>query len=301
MKTKKNRPSVLMHINFAEQGSSLEEALRLARKCGYDGVEVRRRDLFGGLSDPDYLDRLCLAFDTSGLEEVIIGAPGVDLVQKDESASLRAAESAMEFYRQAARRLPVVAVNFLTGEMRHPDPSVHIHDWHLHGSALSDDEDWARIARRTKAFAEIFGELKLPAGVESHMRYVHDTLAATARFLEEVNSPHIGVTLDAGNVLAMDNPPTMEEMLAVLAGRTSIAHLKNFYRTFHGQVFMSRLKDGDVNNRQLVSGLLRAGFQGPFVIEAPGSGDRLSWAAEDLRYILELLEEAQAASSPTRS
>jgi sugar phosphate isomerase/epimerase len=301
MKNKNNRPSLLMHINFAEQGSSLEEGLRWARKCGYDGVEVRRRDLFGGLADSDYLDRLCLAFEASGLEKVIIGAPGVDLVQKDESASLRAAESAMEFYRQASGRLPVVAVNFLTGEMRHSDSSVHFHDWHLHGSALAGEEDWARIARRTKAFAEIFGELKLPAGVESHMRYLHDTLAATVRFLDAVDSPHVGATLDAGNILAMENPPTMDEMLAALASRTSIAHLKNFYRTFHGQVVMSRLKDGDVNNRQLVSGLLRAGFRGPIVIEAPGSGDRLSWAAEDLRYILELLEEVPSAPSPVRS
>jgi sugar phosphate isomerase/epimerase len=295
MKSKKNRPSVLMHINFAEQGSSLEEGLRWARKCGYDGVEVRRRDLFGGLPDSDYLDRMCLAFDASGLEEVIIGGPGVDLVQKDEFAYQRAAESAMEFYRKAALRLPVIAVNFLTGEMRHSDPSVHIHDWHLHGSALADEADWSRITERTKAFAEVFGELRLPAGVESHMRYLHDTLAATVRFLDAVDSPHVGVTLDAGNVLAMENSPSMDEMLAALAARTSIAHLKNFYRTFHGQVVMSRLKDGDVNNRQLLSGLLRAGFEGPFVIEAPGSGDRLAWAAEDLRYILELLEQSVAS------
>jgi sugar phosphate isomerase/epimerase len=127
------------------------------------------------------------------------------------------------------------------------------------------------------------------------MRYLHDTLAATVRFLDAVDSPHVGVTLDAGNVLAMENSPSMDEMLAALAARTSIAHLKNFYRTFHGQVVMSRLKDGDVNNRQLLSGLLRAGFEGPFVIEAPGSGDRLAWAAEDLRYILELLEQSVAS------
>jgi len=280
-----------MHINFAEQGSTLDEAMSWARACGYDGVEVRRRDLFGGLTDADYLDALCRAFDRSALESVVIGAPGVDLLQKDESSYQREMEVALDFYGQAVRRLPVVAINFLTGELRHPDPSVHLHDWHLHGSALAGEEDWTRLVRRAQSVAHRYGDLNLPVGVESHMRYVHDTLEATVRFLDQVGSPHIGATLDAGNILAMADPPSLPEMLEALAARTTIAHLKNFYRTFHGQVFMSRLRDGDVNHRQLVGGLLRAGFRGPWVIEAPGAGDRLSWAAEDLRYVLELFAQ----------
>ena len=297
MTKKRRKPDVLMHINFAEQGSTLEEAMRWARDCGFDGVEVRRRDLFGGLPDDRYLDLLCRAFDKSGLGAVVIGAPGVDMLKKDEAAFLKEMEAAHDFYRRAAGSLPVVAVNFLTGELRHPDPAVYVHDWHRHGSALATEEDWSRLVARAKEFVKIFAELDLPAGVESHMRFVHDTLAATVRFLDALGSSRVGVTLDAGNVLAMENPPSLEEMLAALAPRTTIAHLKNFYRTFHGQVFMSRLKDGDVNNRQLVGGLLRAGFHGPFVIEAPGSGDRLSWAGEDLRYVLELLEQTGGAAA----
>lgn len=280
-----------MHINFAEQGSTLEEAMLWARDCGFDGIEVRRRDLFGGLPDSDYLDQLCRAFDRSGLGSVVIGAPGVDLLRKDESACMADMEAALDFYGRAARRLPVSAINFLAGELRHPDPSVHLHDWHRHGSALAGEEEWNRLLRRAKLVAPRFQELGLPVGVESHMRYVHDTLPATVRFLDEVGSPQIGVTLDAGNILAMADPPTMHEMLEAVGARTTIAHLKNFYRTFHGQVFMSRLRDGDVNHRQLVAGLLKAGFRGPWVIEAPGAGDRLSWAAEDLRYVRELLAQ----------
>jgi len=281
---------IFMHINFTEQGTPLDAALALAKSWGFDGVEVRRADLFGSMSDAAYFDGLCRAFDRSGLNALVLGAPAINLMQSDPAGRVAALADAMAFYEKARARLPVAAVNCLLGELRNPDPSVFIHDWHLHGSAIALEEHWEWAVSGGKILAAFLESVGWEAGLESHMRYLHDEIAPTLRLVEAIGSSNLGVTLDVGNLLMMKDPPTLETCVSRLAPRTKMTHLKNIVRTFHGEVAGARLKDGDINNRQFLRLLRDAGVGGILTIEAPSPGDRLAWAPEDLDYVRSLLE-----------
>lgn len=111
---------ILVHINYFEQGQSLERACRLTRELGGDGIEFRRKPGSFTGSDLDYLDEISAVLDKYPLEWISFGAPGVDLMVADPAQREKEIQDAERFYRKAASRFPLRIVNTFTGNLASP-------------------------------------------------------------------------------------------------------------------------------------------------------------------------------------
>jgi len=276
-----------MHVNYCEPHCSLAETCHLARAWGFDGVELRRADLWQRRAADSYFDELQRAFDGSGLSSLILGAPAIDLTASSHDQRRKNIDEAIAFYQKASAALPVMRINLLTGLLRHPEAAFF--DWQRSGSHFATGEHWEWSIAGLRAIAEFLDAQGLGAGIENHLNYLHDTVEATQRLVTQAGSPRLGYTLDLGNYLLMAPSPSVDEILdRTLAGAVTL-HIKNHLETLDGRPILGRLKDGVINYRHVLRRAAESGFDGPIVIESAASGDRQAWAAEDLAYLKTLL------------
>ena len=91
--------SVIMHINYCEQGQSIQDVCRKAVDWGFDGVEFRRKRMEVEEREEDYLDELEKGVKASGLKQVLFGYPGPLLLNTDPAERERQVKNAIVFYR----------------------------------------------------------------------------------------------------------------------------------------------------------------------------------------------------------
>jgi sugar phosphate isomerase/epimerase len=280
-----------MHINYCEQGQALSAIPRKAARWGYDGVEFRRKRTGVDESTSDYLDALEKAIDGSGLNNVIFGSPGPNLMQQDAGAREKEVADYIEFLAQAKKRFDSKWFNTFSGSLLNPDKSIPYSDYEKQGSgaATEDHYQWAAEGFKTIAtFAESEG-LKL--GFETHMGYLHDMPIPAKRLVDAIGSSAVGLTFDYCNMFLSPSCTNIDETLKVLDDSVFYLHLKNLYKLPPGGYVMTSLGEGQINNREMISKLLAMGFDGPICVEAPRQGDREEFAKEDLAYIKSVLAD----------
>ena len=283
---------VIMHINYCEQGQEIEDVCRKAADWGFDGVEFRRRRIGETESTEEYLGRLESGIRAAGLEHVLFGFPGPLLINPDADARRREIEDAIRFYRHVADRFGVRIVNLLTGQLQNPDPSVSYFDCTRHGSFIATEEQWAWQVEGCRTMVDGLADVDIKFGFETHMVYVHDTAEAVRKLITQIDRPAIGATLDYGNIVNFQNPPSLDETLAMLEGSIYYIHLKNSVPSGAGSDRIpTALGEGEINNRYFLSLLQKSAYKGPICIEAPRSGDREWYAQQDLAYLRSVLHD----------
>lgn len=291
---------VMMHINYAEQGQSLSEACRLAKRLGYSGIEFRRKCLQGKRTDTEYLEEVVRAFEESGLESISFGAPTADMVQEDREAARREVEASIRFFEQAMVRLPLRIVNVTTGTFKNPDPSVPSLAYERHGSAIADDLTWERVVDVLKLLAAFAESRDLDLAAETHPHYLHDTAEACLRLCQAVDSPAFGVNLDYANIFYFPDRPSIDKVLGILGPYVKMLHLKNVGFTDDGHSFRCSMAEGVINNRELLARSLAINPNLPICLEAPRGGDREWFAARDLEYTRSLLSDLEKTGGRVR-
>lgn len=285
-------PKLLLHINYFEQGQSLERACRLAAELGADGIEFRRKPgAFKG-TDLEYLDLVCRALDQHPLQCVSFGGPGVNLMETTTPAEVdRALDAAEVFYRAAAERLPLTVINMFSGTLKNPDNTLpYVEYWH-HGSALADDALWERTINGFRRLAKTGEELGLKFAFETHGVYLHDTIEAAMRLVNGIDSPAFGVLWDQANLMIFPDAPDLDAAIAGLADKLYYVHLKNWLVAPAQFLATTSLSGGIINIREQLTKLFATGYSGPICIEAPRPGDREEFAREDLAYLKRLIED----------
>lgn len=284
-------PPVIMHVNYCEQGQTLEDMCQKAVKWGFDGIEFRRRRSGVDETPVQYLDELARAVEKSGLKHVLFGGPGPNLMSSDADVRAKEVEEAEAFYREAAKRFELTVCNTMTGSLRNPDPSVPGTAYHLHGSYAAQDAHWEQAAEGFKHLGEVAKELGFKFAFETHMNYLHDSPEATHRLLGLIEHPNVGTNLDYGNIHYFPKPPSLAATVELLADTVYLVHLKNSIKLPDGQAVKLGLGDGDINNREFMRLLKDRGYTGPICIEAPRAGDREWFAQQDLAYIKSVLDD----------
>lgn len=283
--------AILFHINYFEQGQTLERACRLTRELGADGIEFRRKPGNYPGSDLDYLDEVSAALDKHPLEWVSFGAPAVDLMGEDKARHAEEIEAAEKFYRKAASRFPLRVVNAFTGTLANPDKNFpYLEYWH-HGSAIATDAQWEAAIAGFRHLGAVAGELGFRFAFETHGVYLHDTIEASMRLVNGINSPHVGVLWDHGNLMLFPKPPTFEEVIQATEKSLFYVHFKNLLIPPSRFLAVSSLSGGILNIREQVALLRKHNYGGPFCIESPRPGDREQFAREDLEYLRGILRE----------
>ncbi|MFZ4778309.1 MAG: sugar phosphate isomerase/epimerase family protein [Terrimicrobiaceae bacterium] len=280
---------ILVHINYFEQGQSLERACRLTRELGGDGIEFRRKPGSFTGSDLDYLDEISAVLDKYPLEWISFGAPGVDLMVADLAQREKEIQDAEKFYRKAASRFPLRIVNTFTGNLASPSHS-YLEYWH-HGSAIATDAQWEGAIAGFQRLGVLAEELGFRFAFETHGVYLHDTIEAALRLVRGVNSRHVGVLWDHLNLMLFPKSPTFEEVIQATGEHLFYVHLKNMLVPPSHFVAISSLSGGILDIRDQLAKLRKAGYAGPICLECPRAGDREQFLREDLAYFRGLLED----------
>ncbi len=283
--------AILLHINYFEQGQSLERACRLTRELGADGIEFRRKPGNYCGSDLEYLDEVSAALEKYPLDWISFGGPGVNLMTADVSQQAAEIEAAEKFYRKAAGRFPLRIVNAFTGDLRNPDETLPGHEYWHHGSAIATEAQWNAAITGFRHLGAVAQELGFRFAFETHGTYLHDTVAATMRLVQGVNSRHVGLLWDHANLMLYPQIPSFEEVIQEVGERLFYVHLKNFLVAPSRFLAVSSLSGGILNIREQLAQLRRAGYTGPICLESPRMGDREQFLHEDLAYLRGLLND----------
>jgi len=275
---------IIMHVNFCEQGQTIEEMCQRAAAWGYDGIEFRRLRRDRDETPQEYLDTIARATEAAGLSQVLFGGPGFELMQDDAAARQAQVEEGLTFYRLAGERFELTVCNCMAGALRNADAAVPYREYERHGSGIATDDHYAWAAEGYRELGGLAEELGFRLAFETHMGYLHDLPDATARLLDLIDSPAVGANLDYGNIIHFPGAPGLAETVATLAGCLHMVHLKNSVPVPGGRI-PTALGDGAINNREFLGLLRESGFAGPLCIEAPRPGDREWFAQQDIAYL----------------
>jgi sugar phosphate isomerase/epimerase len=283
---------VIMHITYCEQGQPLSDICRKAVDWGFDGVEFRRRRIGVAETTEAYLDELEKGMRASGLKHVLFGYPGPLLTKENPADREKEVAEAISFYNFVAERFRVRTVNLLTGGLNNPDPGVSYFEYTKHGSFVATEAQWQAHVKGCQDLADGLSDVPIRFGFETHMVYLHDTIAATRRLVQLINRPSIGMNLDYANIIDFAEHPSLEEALEAARGILYYVHLKNSagVRGAAGRIATS-LAEGDINNRHLLRLLKDMGYEGPICLEGPRAGDREWFAQEDIAYLRRLMKD----------
>ncbi len=285
------KPDIIMHVNYCEQGQTIDEMCRLAVSWGFDGIELRRTRVGVEERPEEYLHEISDAAAKHGLKKIIFGGPSAKLLDPEESVRKRELEILIDFYRSASEKFDLSICNTFAGNMVNPSPDAPGRPVTLHGSAVACEHHWEWAASAYRELGALAGELGIKLAFETHMSYLHDSMEGTLELLRRIDSPHVGVNLDYGNIINFPNAAPLEETIAAAGDKLFYVHLKNSIGLGGGPRLKTSLGGGEINNREFLRILKSRSYSGPIAIESPRSGDREWFAVEDLAYLNLVLDD----------
>lgn len=285
---KKITNPILMHINYFEQGQSIEYTVRKAKAMGYDGIEFRRVSKTPVVTLEDYIDEIARCLKLYGMEHVVLGAPYVSVLKPDEAENRASIDAYKHFLDMASEKLNLKVINLFMDPLTNPNAGTYEYD--KHGSAYSEPWQWEKMAKACQEIADYAPQLRF--AFETHMNYLHD-LASTARKLTDmIDRPNMGINLDYGNTVGFPagTYPTVEECIDICSDKLFYNHWKNSIPGYPRRI-RTALSQGDINHRAYLKKLHEVGYKGYICLEAPRSGDREYFAVEDLAYMKSLIAD----------
>lgn len=283
---------VIMHINYCEQGQSMDEVCQKAAAWGFDGIEFRRIWAFQEEEPESYLDRLAKAFNKAGLKEAVFGYDYPDALTDETTDCDAVIEKASQFYKLATERFNIKVCNAFSGILLSQDEADTYSDYHRNGSFAATEKQWKMAAEGYKKLGKVAEGMGFRFAFETHMCYLHDLPASAKRLADMSESPAVGVNLDYGNTVYFKAEiPDIEEAIKIIGNKLFYLHLKNSIGTESGVRVPTSLADGEINHRKYLKALKQAGYNGFICIEAPRSGDREWFAQQDIKYIRALMKD----------
>lgn len=234
---------------------SIEECMRLAKKAGFDGIELAL-NLTGPLSlqssDAEIEGYRALAQEI-GIELISL-ASGLywdfPFSADDQAIADKALEIA-RFQLKAARLLGVdcilvvpgcVGADFIKGAKVVPYETVY-----------------ERALAAMKALVPVAAENGVVVGVENVWNKFLLSPLEMRRFIDEVGSPWVQAYFDIGNVVVFGYP---EHWVATLGKRIARVHCKDFKASIGNINGFCDLLAGDVNYPAVIKALEDVGYEG---------------------------------------
>lgn len=272
---------IVMH-SYTFRTYDLDEAFRSAKRFGWDGIELQ----------PCHFDRT--RFETELPAAVALGqSHGVPIlcvdsggdVISDDSKAVEATIARVEKELEVCAANGITLINGGVGALR-GDSS----EYGANGSVLATDIHYARAADAYRHLGTVAARLGITIVFEIHMFSLHDTIASTARLLEEIGLDNVKANPDPGNMFATSTAERDPRALEQLAGRIGYFHFKNCQALPGNQWNYSvKLADGHIDLYKWMDVLLKLGFAGPVCVEYCGVGDPHVAAEEDRLYMDKML------------
>jgi len=281
---------VIMHVNYCEQGQSLEDMCKKAVDWGFQGIEFRRTRSGVDETEDAYLDTLEKAVRKAKLKYTLFGSPGADCMIFDPAKRIDEIAATKRFFTKAAERFTLTVNNTFTGSLLNPDKNIPYSQYDKHGSFIASQEQWQWAADGYRELGSFAESLNFSFAFETHMCYLHDTPAAAKKLVDLIGSSNVGVNLDYGNAVYFADNPSLKDTISMLGSSLKYIHLKNSIESDTKRI-PTALSEGMINHREYLRLLTDSGYTGPICIEAPRPGDREVFAKTDLAYIRSVMKE----------
>ena len=218
-------------------------------------------------------------FDQRGINlEVLSGT--FNIIHLDLDLRRRGFER-FAFLAQSAQSLGTNILSVCTGTRDSTDM------WRKHPDNNSPAA-WRDMLEGMSKLAAIAEEHRVTIAFEPEQANVIDTAEKARALLDEVQSPHVKVLIDAANLLTIWNLPEQDRVLKeafdLLGGDIVSAHAKEF--SADGKLGNATLGSGVVNFPLYVSLLRNIGFQNALIMHGFAESD----ASESMRHLANLVE-----------
>jgi len=278
---------VLLHVNYYEGPGKLDKLFQLAKRNGYDGIELRWKYRFDDMTQEQYQEKTAQLKQQYPDMELVFGG-AIDFCRGDQAEVAKATETYLEFIQWAKDTCKSKVMNFFTGGLIAEDGEYT--DFHRNGSAIAREDDYQRSAAGLKLIGNKAAELDMLIALETHNCYLHDLAAPSKKLIELTDHHAIGVNYDQGNIVINKNGESIDQVFELLDGKIYYAHLKNMM-TYKNVYLGTRLEEGHIDTLHVVDKLRTNLKSGMLALEYPVRGDGIIAAKRDMDYMRFIKEE----------
>lgn len=241
----------------------LVDCFRLARKAGFEGVEVAL----------DEAGELGLEVKEADVKRVVGQAQeaGVEITSLASGLfwrySLTGEDPAM---REKARKIlekSVVVASWLGVDATLVVPGATLVTWNPEAPVARYDDVYPRAQEALRTVIPLAEEKKVYLGIENVGNGFLLSPLEMARFIDELESEWVGAYFDVGNVMAIGVP---ESWIEILGPRIKRVHFKDFRRSAGLAGFVDLLA-GDVDWPAVMAAFKKVGYDGWVVAEMIGA------------------------------
>lgn len=239
-----------------------EQALEEAKEMGYEGVELcfEAGEFAPGVSE-DRCKAIRKAADDLGMKIDSL-ASGAYWGQPFSSPDAEVRKKAVAFtkeYLQVANWVGAKVVLVIPGAVAVP--------WDEAQPVVPYAEVWERATAAMRECLPVAEKLGVTMAVENVWNWFLADPIAMKTFVDQFDSPRVGVYFDVGNCLINGFP---EHWIDILGHRIKAVHFKNFSRQDCGGVlhgFGDDIMAGDVNWSAVTAALDKVKYEGPVTAE----------------------------------
>lgn len=249
------KKAVKYHM-IVDDSLSIDGKFGLLKELGFDGIEIRTRD-----RDAKKVDELLQARDKHQLP--------IHGVVNSNSPDIK---SAIDLSKTLGGTSVLVVAGRVTKEVSYD----------------ANYKEWSNRIKENAPYAEEHGIKILVENVWNNFLF---SPLEMARFVDEIESPAVGVYFDLGNVVRVGYP---EQWIRILGHRIGKLDIKEYSRDLQKNEglwkgFGVEIGDGDVDYPACLKALKEIGYSGWATAEVKGGGrDRLQEIAERMDQVLQL-------------
>jgi len=247
----------------------LPKVLEAAKAFGCEAIELNARPtVHQGLWQGDVNHRQVMAsIEAVGIRITSLGGY-CDFAVLTEDALQEQVEQ-LYGYCELARKLGVPVVRAFTGDVKEGHAAPEFYPWVVRGFA---------------AVGERIAGWDLVMGIENHGRLMNDG-DVIARILNDVGSPHLGVTLDTGNFCwAGHSLADSHRFFGALLPHIVSVHVKDLALEA-GELNLVPAGRGQIDLKGLLRALADRGFEGGVVSEYEGKSPYAASTLESVAYL----------------
>jgi L-ribulose-5-phosphate 3-epimerase len=242
----------IMYETIGQKGSVLEK-FRAMKAAGFEGVEAMSHMK---------QDEVLKAYEETGLKCASVCCSthwNKTLSHPDDKMRAEGLEGLKQALRDA-KRYGGNSVLLVPGVAR---------------NGVTYQQCWDRSIAEIRKAIPLAEELGVKIAIENVWNDFITTPEAAKRYLDEINSPHVGWHFDIGNMIKY-NPP--ETWIPVLGKRILKLHIKEYSKT---KGFGVKFFEGDNNWPAIMRELDKIGYAGWAITEQPGEQTRDAEALKD--------------------
>lgn len=223
---------------------SIEDRMKLARDCGFDGVEAPP------LTDPKETEAIRVAAEKAGIDihSVIFGGWGKPLSAADAQAAddaVRAVQDGLKGAKAMGAEVLLLVPAVVNENTRYEDA-------------------YRRSQKNLKRCIPTAESTKVLIAVENVWNNFLLSPMEFARYVDEFNTPYVRAYFDVGNVVVFGWP---EDWIRTLGRRIVRVHVKDFKKDTRE---WKNLREGSVNWLEVRKALDEVGYNGYLTAELPG-------------------------------